>query len=163
MAASTPTAARKAWARRLAIGVAGAVSVQLAAWFALVSPFGLEAQIGPLRTADVATPVIDVDLVTSSAWAGAVERSPDGAAPSRVAPLEETSAATASPSPPGASEPGPAASSSDDALFRVAFRDAVGQASSELRAGLSCAHVDLSQLPRSVRDRCAGIGGRLVQ
>jgi hypothetical protein len=45
-------------------------------------------------------------------------------------------------------------------LFRVPFRDAAGQAEAALRAGLSCAHVDLQQLPRSLLDRCAAAAQR---
>jgi len=60
--------------------------------------------------------------------------------------------------PPDEAEPSVVAQNAPldvDPLFRVPFRDAIAQADAALRAGLSCAHVDLQQLPPTLLDLCA--------
>jgi hypothetical protein len=70
--------------------------------------------------------------------------------PEEPAPFDVT---LADPEAPGAAVPSRPVD--DDPLYRVPFRDAVAHADARLRAGLGCAHVDLSQLPQTVLDLCA--------
>ena len=62
-------------------------------------------------------------------------------------------AALSDPEAPGPSAPD--RPEDNDPLYRAPFRDAVAHADARLRAGLSCAHVDLQQLPRTLLDLCA--------
>jgi hypothetical protein len=65
--------------------------------------------------------------------------------------------------PPDEAEPSVVAQNAPldiDPLFRVPFRDAIAQADAALRAGLSCAHVDLQQLPQTLLDLCAAADRR---
>ena len=150
-------------ARRLTAGLATAVAVHLVAWFALASlpDGGLAHQGEPADARAVAMELVVVKAVHSAA--AAAEPPPAQASPAMPPAVEAESASAARPAQPDPS--GPAASGApssgglgppgDDGLFRVPFRDATGQAAAELRAGLSCAHVDTSQLPEPLRELCA--------
>ena len=150
-------------ARRLTAGLATAVAVHLAAWFALASlPDGGLVRRGGLS--DVRAVAIELVIVRPvHSVATAAKPAPADAASAMAHSAEAEDAPEAMPAQPDAD--GPAASGApsggglgppgDDGLFRVPFRDATGQAAAELRAGLGCAHVDTSQLPKALRDQCA--------
>jgi hypothetical protein len=83
---------------------------------------------------------------------------PSPVAPSSPQPPPEPPADAVQAPPPEDAEPSVVAQNAPldiDPLFRAPFRDAIGQADAALRAGLSCAHVDLQQLPQDLLDLCA--------
>jgi hypothetical protein len=143
------------------IGLLAAVAVHLLAGLALLPVVRLNVpadRAHPLRAA--AAPVVIVQLIR---WRPAAAPQTLGApmpasAPKPKAPpppeepapfaIAQSEPETPSPVPPSRPE-------DDDPLYRVPFRDAVAQADARLRAGLSCEHVDLAQLPKAVLDQCA--------
>jgi len=106
---------------------------------------------------DAAGPPMTVELVQAPGRMSPVAAPSPDRPSSRTASVVEP--AGAPPSPPAMTPPaGPpslSAPTDDDPLIRAPFRDAVAQASAELRAGLGCAHVDLLQLPKTLLDLCA--------
>ena len=147
--------------RRRALGFAAAVMVHLLAALALLPVVGLRA---PDRGSppDVYAPLMIVQLVhlrsqrvldaaqppqdEPSASRSKTVSLPDQPAPFNVAVADPEAAVLSVPDEPVVVD--------DDPLYRAPFRDAVGQASARLRAGLDCAHVDMSQLPRNMLDLC---------
>jgi hypothetical protein len=141
----------------VALGVAVAIAVHLVAWLALDPWFRADpASLGP---ADTATPAVNVELVHATHRAVVATVPSPLQPPSPTAPASEAAPARFAP-PSAAGPPSAGAQSDDDPLFRVPFRDAAGEASAELRAGLRCAHVDLPKLPWAVLSRCAAASGR---
>ncbi len=142
------------------LGLTVAFAVHLIAVVAMLPVVRLSA---PDRShlSDADSPVIVVQLVRLRPLDAPPSSQPQPQAaptPKTISLPEEDSrfvAAQSEPDSPGPSPP--ARPENDDALYRVPFRDAVGQADARLRAGLGCAHVDMGQLPKNVFDLCSAM------
>lgn len=147
--------------RRRTLALTASFAVHALAFLVLTPVVAFHART---RLATAADPVIQVQLIHLRDGLGRRAAGP----PDQPSALAPSTPGTPQPPPPppvppaaeedDAAEPGVVAQDSPldiDPLFRVPFRDAVGQAEAALRAGLGCAHVDLKQLPADLLDRCA--------
>jgi hypothetical protein len=149
---------RRKRTRRRTLGLATAVAVHLLAVLSLLPVARLSAQ-DRSHPSDADAPVTVVQLVRLMPREAPISPQPEAAPKAKSVSLPETDAPfKAAPSEPEAPGPAPPARPVDnEALYRVPFRDAVGQADARLRAGLGCAHVDLEALPKSVFDLCSAM------
>ena len=142
--------------RRRVLGLTAAALVHLFAGLAVLPAVRLEVQ-DRSSPSDASAPVTIVQLIRLAPREGRAAPQPQDEPRSKPVSLPEEPApfdlALADPEAPGPD--GPTRPEDDDPLYQVPFRDAVGQADARLRAGLSCAHVDLDQLPKTVFDLCA--------
>lgn len=149
--------------RRRTLALAASFAVHLLA-FLVLTPVAVPRL--RLRLAGLEPPAMQVELLRLRDGLGRL--TPE--APDQPSPLAPSAAASPdlTPPPPDAVPPDEAETSvvaqdaplDIDPLFRVPFRDAVAQAEAALRAGLSCAHVDLQQLPQTLIDLCAAADRR---
>jgi hypothetical protein len=151
--------------RTLALTVSFAVH---ALAFVVLTPVVVPHVRTRLATADM--PAIQVRIVRLSEGLGRTAPHPAD----QVSALASATPGTPEPPPPppalptpevdDPAPPGVVAQTSPvdiDPLFRVPFRDAIGQAEAALRAGLGCAHVALQELPPMLAQRCAEADERL--
>lgn len=152
--------------RRRTYGLAASAAVHLAAFLVLTPVVVLMDVRTRVPAADA--PMMQVELVRLrnglARQAPLPVDQPSPLAPSTPQP-PQTAPETAPQDtpPPEEAEPSVVAQEAPldiDPLFRVPFRDAIAQADAALRAGLSCDHVDLSQLPQALLDRCAAADRR---
>ena len=153
--------------RRRTLGMTASFAVHALAFLVLTRVVTLHVRT---RLASADEPVIQVQIVHLSDGLG--RTAPQ--APAALQALAPAAPGTPQPPPPPPSlptpevddpaPPGVIAQTSPldiDPLFRVPFRDAVGQAEAALRAGLGCAHVAVQELPPMLAQRCAEADERL--
>ena len=158
--ASQIQTARSKRYRRRALGLTAAIAAHLLAVVALLPVVRMD--IPDRADPSDPAPLVIVQLVRlrPPVEAPATPKpAPDSAPRSKSVSLPEDPApfnlALSDPPAPGSSAPN--RPEDDEPLYRVPFRDAVGQADARLRAGLSCAHVDMLQLPKTVFDLCSAM------
>jgi hypothetical protein len=148
--------------RRRMLGLTTAVAVHALA-LAAMAPVARSSLQDRARPSDADAPVTVIQLVhlRPPAQEAPAAPQPQDSPRSKPASLPDApeSFEVAVADPEASGPPAPARAEDDDPLYRVPFRDAAGQASARLRAGLACAHVDLDQLPEAVLDLCQAAAG----
>ena len=150
---------------RRTYGLAASAAVHVAAFLVLTPVVLMDVRT---RVPAPDAPVMQVELVRVrnglARQAPLPVDQPSPLAPSTPQPPQQApEPAPQDTPPPEEAEPSVVAQNAPldiDPLFRVPFRDAIAQADAALRAGLSCAHVDLSQLPQALLDQCAAADRR---
>ena len=142
------------------LGLTAAVAWHLLAVIALLPAVRLDIPDRADPSTDPA-PLIIVQLVhlRPPDPPAATKPAPDSAPRSKSVSLPDDPAPfnLALSDPPASGSSAPDRPEDDEPLYRVPFRNAVGQADARLRAGLNCAHVDLGQLPKTVFDLCSAM------
>lgn len=156
--------ASKIRTRRRAIGLLAGIAVHLLAGLVLlpVAPLNLRDRAHRSEGSD---PIVLIQLVhlrqlADSAQSQSQSQPRDAPKPKPASLTDkptqfEVASSEPEPEPEPPTPTPPSHLVDDDPLYRVPFRDAVGQADARLRAGLDCEHVDLQQLPKITLDQCA--------